>query len=164
MPTIRLPDGTQKPFDAGTTPHAVALTIGERLAEATIGARVAGELYDAHRPLPESDTPLDLALITAPRTSKKGTATFRDQAHETDALYLLRHSAAHVMAEALERLYPGIELAYGPPLEQGFYYDVRLETPISTDHFGRIEAEMQRIVDEQRPFTRYALDLSIGTA
>ena len=171
MPLIRLPDGTEKPFPVATTPHDVALSIGEKLAEATIGARITtgesgadGILWDAHRPLPEGAGTVSLALVTAPRQSKKGISKFRDEVHQRDALHLLRHSAAHVMAEAIERLYPDTLLAYGPPLDTGFYYDLKLDTPISTDDFARIEAEMQRIIDEDRPFERYDLPLSIGTA
>src|SRR5690606_22407382 len=74
-----------------------------------------------------------------------------------DALYLLRHSTAHVMAEALQRLFPKVQLAYGPPVENGFYYDVALDTPISTDDFPRIEEEMRKIIKEDRPFSRYHL-------
>ena len=171
MPPIRLPDGTETAFDAGATPHDVALSIGEKLAEATLGARITteetgaeGALWDAHRPLPEGVGTISLALITAPRQNKKGVSSFRDDAHRRDALYLLRHSTAHVMAEALEALYPGTLLAYGPPLDTGFYYDIRLDTPISTDDFARIEEAMRAIIDERRPFTRYDMPLTIGTA
>src|SRR5206468_11291519 len=72
-------------------------------------------------------------------------------------LLVLRHSAAHVMAEAIQRLWPGAQLAYGPPLESGFYYDIALDQPISSNDFPKIEAEMQKIVAEDRPFTRYEL-------
>ncbi len=157
---ITLPDGTQKNFDdPRTTAHDVARSIGEGLAEAAIGARVDGELYDVHRPLPGDCA---LALITAPRLDKKGRSKWRDEQHEKDALYLLRHSTAHVMAEAIERLYPGVQLAYGPPLDTGFYYDMKLDTPISSDDFPTIQAEMQKIVSENRAFSRYELDIDTG--
>jgi threonyl-tRNA synthetase len=166
---ITLPDGSEKSFDnPHTTAHDVALTIGEGLAKAALGARVNGELYDLHRPLKpgaeRSETPgqFALALITAPRQDKKGRSKWRDEQHEKDALYLLRHSTAHVMAEAIQRLYPATQLAYGPPLETGFYYDLQLDTPISSDDFGKIEAEMKKIIEEDRPFSRYALDLDTG--
>jgi threonyl-tRNA synthetase len=76
---------------------------------------------------------------------------------DPDALLVLRHSTAHVMAEAIQRLWPNAQLAYGPPLENGFYYDIALDSPISANDFPRIEAEMEKIVKEDRPFTRYDL-------
>ncbi|MEM8737944.1 MAG: threonine--tRNA ligase [Planctomycetota bacterium] len=162
--TLTLPDGTQKSFDdPSTTAHDVALTLGEGLAAAAIGARVDDELYDLNRPLPAGGG-CTLALITAPRRDKKGRSKWRDGEHEKDALYLLRHSAAHVMAEAIERLFPGVELAYGPPLDNGFYYDMKLDTPIREADFARIEAEMKQIVEEGRGFVRYDKPVEEGLA
>ena len=158
---VTLPDGTQKSFDDGATPHDVAASIGEGLAKAAIGARVNGELYDVNRPLPGD---CELALVTAPRQDKKGRSKWRDEQHEKDALYLLRHSTAHVMAEAIERLYPDVQLAYGPPLDTGFYYDMKLETPIREADFARIEDEMKNIVAEGRTFSRYELSTDEGMA
>jgi len=158
---VTLPDGTQKSFDdPHTTSHDVAASIGEGLAKAAIGARVNGELYDVNRPLPGD---CELALVTAPRQDKKGRSKWRDEQHEKDALYLLRHSTAHVMAEAIERLYPDVQLAYGPPLDTGFYYDMKLDTPIREGDFEKIEAEMAKIVEENRAFTRYELSPQEGT-
>ena len=79
------------------------------------------------------------------------------QQSSDDALYLMRHSCAHVMAEAIQRLFPGVLLVYGPPLDTGFYYDMYVpeDNPISSDDFERIEAEMKKIIEENRPFTRY---------
>jgi len=153
--TVTLPDGSTQSHDDGATAYTVAAAIGEGLAKAAIGARVNGELVDVSRPLPGDCT---VALVTAPRQNKKGISKWRDAAHEADALYLLRHSTAHVMAEAIERLFPDTLLAYGPPLDTGFYYDLSLDTPISTTDFARIEDEMRSIVAEDRPFTRYELD------
>ena len=152
---------------ADATARTVAAGIGEGLARAAVGARVAGELTDADRPLADAAPagaaePLALGIVTAPRTDKKGRSKWRDEAHERDALFLLRHSAAHVMAEAILRLFPGALLAYGPPLETGFYYDLSLGTPISSDDFERIEAEMRAIAAEDRPFTRLDLPLADG--
>ena len=159
--TVTLPDGSTQSHESGATAHTVAAAIGEGLAKAAIGARVNGELVDVDRPLPGDCT---VALVTAPRQNKKGISKWRDQAHEADALFLLRHSAAHVMAEAIERLFPDTVLAYGPPLDTGFYYDLALDTPISTTDFERIEAEMRKIVAEDRLFTRYALNPVDGLA
>ncbi|MEM9883842.1 MAG: threonine--tRNA ligase [Planctomycetota bacterium] len=161
MPThVTLPDGTQTTHDDGTTARQVAATIGEKLAEAAIGARVNGELYDADRPLPTGE--VTLSIVTAPRFDKKGRSKWRDTQNEQDALYLLRHSAAHVMAEAIQKTFPGAQLAYGPPLDNGFYYDLKLDTPISSDDFGKIEDEMRDIVAQGRDFVRYEKSLAEG--
>ncbi|BAM04715.1 threonine--tRNA ligase [Phycisphaera mikurensis] len=167
MPRVQLPDGTNVDAPADATARTVAAGIGEGLARAALGARVAGELVDADRPLAEAapagaEEPLELGIVTAPRSDKKGRSKWRDDAHEKDALFLLRHSAAHVMAEAILRLHPDAELAYGPPLETGFYYDLALETPISSDDFEKIEASMREIAEEDRPFTRIGLPVADG--
>ncbi|MEM9019434.1 MAG: threonine--tRNA ligase [Planctomycetota bacterium] len=156
---IQLPDGSIKELPEGSSAYDVAASIGEGLAKAAIGAKVDGELYDLHRPLPGD---CSLAIVTAPRLNKKGIPNYRDEQSKADALYLLRHSAAHVMAEAIERLYPDVQLAYGPPLDNGFYYDMKLDTPISSDDFEKIEAEMRKIVEEDRSFRRYDLTTDLG--
>ena len=150
---VTLPDGSVKEFPAPVSAAQVAASIGAGLAKAAIGAKVNGELYDLNRTLPGDCA---LAIITRPRFEKDGRTK---GAHNPDALYLLRHSCAHVMAEAIERVYGSdkVKLAYGPPLENGFYYDMKLDTPISSEDFPKIEAEMQKIVAENRPFTRYEL-------
>lgn len=145
---ISLPDGSQREYDKAVSAAHVAADIGPGLAKAAIGARVDGELCDLNRPI---DHDADLALVTLPR--KKQPINEQD----ADALYLLRHSCAHVMAEAIQRIWPEALLAYGPPLDNGFYYDIYLETPISSDDFPKIEAEMKKIVEEDRPFNRYDL-------
>jgi threonyl-tRNA synthetase len=143
---VTLPDGSVKEFPAPVTARQVAQTIGAGLAKAAIGAKVDGKLTDLDRPIEQDAT---LAIVTRPRPGKGP--------GDPDALYLLRHSTAHVMAEAIQRLFPKAQLAYGPPLDSGFYYDIALDTPISADDFPRIEAEMKSIVAENRPFTRYDL-------
>ncbi len=156
---ITLPDGSIKELPAGSTPADVAASIGAGLAKAAIGAKVDGQLWDLNRPIEKDAT---VAIITRPKQGKDGRSQFRDAQHEKDALYLLRHSTAHVMAEAIQRLWPATQLAYGPPLETGYYYDIALDTPISTNDFPRIEAEMKKIVAENRPFTRYELPPAEG--
>ncbi len=156
---VTLPDGTAKDFPTPCTAHDVAASIGEGLAKAAIGAKVNGELFDLHRPLPGD---CELAIVTAPRQDKKGRSKWRDEQHEKDALYLLRHSCAHVMAEAICKLWPDTQLAYGPPLENGFYYDLKLDEPISSDDFVKIEDGMLKVVDDDRVFTRYELPLNNG--
>jgi len=145
---ITLPDGSIKTFDGPVSAADVAADIGPGLAKAAIGAKIDGKLADLNQ-LIQSDA--QLAIITKPR--KKQPIDEQDP----EALYLLRHSCAHVMAEAIQRLWPKTLLAYGPPLDNGFYYDISLDTPISSDDFSRIEDEMKKIVEEDRPFTRYEL-------
>lgn len=156
---ITLPDGSEKVFDQAVTAAEVAASIGAGLAKAAIGAKVDGELYDLNRPLPGD---CQLAIITRPREDKKGKSKWPGGTPDADALYLLRHSCAHVMAEAICRLWPDTQLAYGPPLDNGFYYDIALDTPISSDDFAKIEAEMKKIVEDDRPFTRYELSPGEG--
>ena len=156
---ITLPDGSIKEFDSPASAADVAADIGAGLAKAAIGAKVNGELYDLNRPLPGDS---ELAIITRPREDKQGKSKWRDGKPDVDALYLLRHSCAHVMAEAICNLWPDTQLAYGPPLDNGFYYDIKLDTPISSDDFEKIEAEMKKIVEEDRPFTRYEMPVKEG--
>ena len=142
MITITLPNGAQKQFDTvSVTPLQVAQAIGPRLARDAIGALINGQLADVSTPIVQDSA---VAIITA-------------KAEDPHAVYLLRHSTAHVMAEAITRLFPPVRLAYGPPVETGFYYDMELAQPIREEDFSRIEAEMQKIVEENRPFTRYEL-------
>ncbi|MBI1373766.1 MAG: threonine--tRNA ligase [Phycisphaera sp.] len=156
MPRVTLPDGSVKEFDGpAVTARQVAASIGAGLAKAAVGAKVDGVLVDLDRPI---DHDVQVAIVTRPR---KGTPLDKQ---DPDALYLLRHSTAHVMAEAIQRLWPDTLLAYGPPLDNGFYYDIALDTPISSDDFDKIEAEMKKIVEENRTFTRYELDPDAGMA
>jgi threonyl-tRNA synthetase len=140
--TLTLPDGSQKSYDHAVTARQVAAEIGPRLAMAALGARVGDELMDLDRPLPEGSHALKLVTPNA---------------DDPDALYLLRHSCAHVMAEAIQKLWPGTSLAYGPPVEAGFYYDIDCPHAITEADFPAIEAEMAKIVAEDRPFTRHEM-------
>ncbi len=153
MPRITLPDGKVLEFDKPVTAGEVAATIGAGLAKAAIGARIDGELRDLSTVI---DHDAKISLITAV-DRKTGESS-------PDALYLIRHSAAHVMAEAIQKLFPGVLLVYGPPVEDGFYYDMYVpqESPISSDDFEKIEAEMAKIVAEDRPFTRYEMPAPQG--
>jgi threonyl-tRNA synthetase len=153
---ITLPDGSVRDYQQAVSAAQVAAEIGPGLAKAAIGAKVDGLLVDLHRPI-EGDAKLE--IVTKPKTDKDGRS--KGEA-SVDAMYLLRHSCAHVLAEAVTRLWPGARLAYGPPLDNGFYYDIALEEPISTEDFGRIESEMARIVAEDRVFTRYELEPAKG--
>lgn len=164
---ITLPDGKTLDLPAGSSAFTVASSIGAGLAKASIGARVTAagskeaELYDLHRALPGDCA---VAIVTAPKIGKDGAATYRDDKHKADALHLLRHTCAHVMAEAILRLHPTAQLAYGPALEHNFYYDMALATPISSDDFGQIEEEMKKIVAENRPLTRFEKNVADGMA
>ncbi|MEE2682020.1 MAG: threonine--tRNA ligase [Planctomycetota bacterium] len=152
MPQITLPDGTLRDYDAPVTPAQVAADIGPGLAKAALGARIDGELADLSTVI---ETDAQLALVTA--KNREGEA-------DEDGLVLLRHSCAHVMAEAIEELFPGTRLVYGPPVDNGFYYDMAFPegSMISSEDFARIEQVMKRIVKEDRAFTRYELPCSEG--
>ena len=142
MITITLPNGAQKQFDAASvTPRQVAEAIGPRLAKDALGALVDGQLVDMSAVITKDSA---LAIVTP-------------KAGDANALYLIRHSAAHVMAEAICRLWPQTKLAYGPPVDQGFYYDLELDHKLGGDDFAKIEEEVKKILAENRPFTRYEL-------
>jgi threonyl-tRNA synthetase len=144
MPRIQLPDGTIQDHPAGATALDVARGISERLAKATVAAKIGDQVVDAFRPLEELSTadPIPLKLLTD---------------RDPEALGVLRHSSAHVMARAVMRLYEGVGLAFGPTTGNGFYYDFDLAQKISEEDFPRIEAEMAAIVAESEPFERFTL-------
>ena len=140
MPTLQLPDGSTKEVAEGTRARDVALGIGKRLAEAAIAAKVDGGIVDLDRELPSAAKPLPFQLLTD---------------KDREALDVLRHSCAHVMARAVMRLFPGVQLAFGPTIENGFYYDIDVTPPIREEDFPRIEAEMAKIVADAEPFERF---------
>ena len=156
MLTLKLPDGSHKQFPPKTTPRQVAESIGKRLAQAAIAAKFDGEIVDLDRELP----PVDEAK---PQGESAKLAEENAQEHafqvltekDADALEVLRHSCAHVMARAVMRLFPGAQLAFGPPVENGFYYDIDVDPPIREEDFPRIEAEMRKIVEQSEPFERF---------
>ena len=153
MPRITLPDGSVRAYDQPVTPAEVAADIGPGLAKAVIGAQINGELRDASA-LIEQDAELTLITAVDRKTGESSEA----------ALLLIRHSCAHVMAEAIQRVIDGVQLVYGPPLDKGFYYDMSVppDRPISTDDFDAIEAQMSKIIAEDRPFARYELAVDEG--
>src|SRR4051812_7603624 len=146
MATITLPDGSKKELPDGSTVLDLANSIGKRLAQAAVAGKVDGKVVDVSYKLSGDHA---VSILTD---------------RDPEALLVLRHSTAHVMAEAIQRLYPGVQLAYGPALDTGFYYDMALDTPISSNDFEKIEAEMNKIVAEDRPFTRYELPFDQGLA
>src|SRR6478672_546588 len=138
MLAVILPDGSRKQFDRPVSAYDVAAEIGPGLAKAAILAEVDGRQVDLRSPLP-TEGEINLRLLT-----KKN----------PEALAVMRHSAAHVMAQAVMRLFEGVQLAFGPTTGSGFYYDFRLEHPLSEEDFPRIEAEMQKIVKADEKFER----------
>jgi threonyl-tRNA synthetase len=137
---ISLPDGSVREVAPGSTPADIAAAIGPGLAKAAIAARVNGELRDLTRPF-EGDA--DLALVTA-----------RDEA---DALELARHDYAHVLAEAVQALFPGTQITFGPATDDGFYYDVKApegREPFSMDDLPAIEDAMRAIIRADKPLRR----------
>jgi threonyl-tRNA synthetase len=141
---ITLPDGSLREVAPGTTPADVAAAIGPGLAKAALAARVNGELRDIGRPF-EGDS--DLALVTA-----------RDEA---DALELARHDFAHVLAEAVQNLYPGTQITFGPATDDGFYYDFAppaARGPFTDEDLPVIEEEMRRLIRADTPLVREEWD------
>ena len=135
MLTVRLPDGSSHEFPDHATGLDVAAKISPRLASAALGVQVGTVISDVMRPLAEitDERPIPVQILTE-----------KDPA----ALGILRHSCAHVMARAVMRLFPGVELAFGPTTGHGFYYDMALPHAISEDDFPRIEAEMTAALDK----------------
>jgi threonyl-tRNA synthetase len=145
--TITLPDGSERQFDSGATPLDVANDISPRLASATLAARVDGRLVDADTEL--ADGAHELALITD---------------RDPEGLEVLRHTAAHVLAQAVVRLYgEQVQYTIGPALvddfQYGFYYDFDLPEAISSDDLPKIEAEMKAIIKEKLPLERIELPI-----
>ncbi|MGC4002177.1 MAG: threonine--tRNA ligase [Pirellulales bacterium] len=134
---VVLPDGSVKEYAHNVRAIEVAADIGERLAKACIVAEVDGELRDMSASLPDGE--VKLKFIT-----KK----------DAVALGVMRHSCAYVMAQAVMRLFPGVQLAFGPTTENGFYYDMKSPRQITEDDFPKIEAEMAKIVKENAAFER----------
>ncbi|MBB4101447.1 threonine--tRNA ligase [Sphingomonas kyeonggiensis] len=135
---ITLPDGSVREVAPGTTPADIAAAIGPGLAKAAIAARVDGELRDIGRPF-EGDS--QLALVTS-----------KD---EKDALELARHDFAHILAEAVQNLFPGTQITFGPATDDGFYYDFApKDRPFTEEDLPAIEAEMRKIIGKNEPLIR----------
>lgn len=141
MINVVVPDGTSRELERDATALDLAAKVGPRLARDAVAARVNGKLVDLSTSLHDGDV---VRIVTG--DSDEGTT-------------VLRHSTAHVMAQAVLRLYPGAEFAIGPAIADGFYYDFRLpnDAHFSEDDLARIESEMRRIIAEAQPFTRQAL-------
>jgi threonyl-tRNA synthetase len=136
MPQITLPDGSARSFEQPPTVQDVAASIGAGLAKAALAGRVDGTLVDTSH-LIENDA--ELAIVTA---------------KSDEALELIRHDAAHVMAQAVQELFPGTQVTIGPAIEDGFYYDFAREEPFTPDDLVKIEERMGDIVDRDLPISR----------
>ena len=137
MPTISLPDGSERQYEVAVTPAQIASDIGPGLAKAAMAAVVDGADWDLTRAIEEDST---VVLITAKNTDA--------------ALELVRHDCAHIMAEAVLELYPDTQVTIGPAIENGFYYDFHREQPFTTDDLDAIEKRMHDIVDRDEPIER----------
>ena len=140
MPQITLPDGSHRDYDHAISVIDIAADIGPGLAKATLAGKVDGELVDAAY-LIEQDA--KLAIITS---------------RDDEALELLRHDAAHVMAQAVQELYPGTQVTIGPSIEDGFYYDFYRTEPFTPEDLGKIEQRMHEIVKRDLPILREVVD------
>ncbi|EIL91865.1 threonyl-tRNA ligase [Rhodanobacter fulvus Jip2] len=136
MIEITLPDGSKKPFDHPVTVQDVAASIGAGLAKATLAGKVDGQLVDAGFSI-DHDASLQIVTDKSP-----------------EALEILRHSTAHLMGQAVQRLFPGAQVTIGPVIDNGFFYDFAYERPFTPEDLPKIEAEMHKIVAEQLPVTR----------
>lgn len=133
---VILPDGTTREFPAGSTAGDVAASIGPGLARAAVAAVVDGEVVDLMRPL---EGEVHLSILTE---------------RDPEALAVLRHSAAHVLATAVRTIRPGAGIGFGPAIDEGFYYDFDVDEPFTPDDLEAFEAEMARVIEEDQPFVR----------
>src|SRR5436853_3813437 len=136
---VVLPDQSELELPDGATGLDAARAIGPKLAEQAVLVRSNGRVQDLRLPLADGQ-PIQIL-------------TTRDK-QDPDALAVLRHSSAHLLAEAVRRLYPGVKIAIGPPIENGFYYDFEFPEPIREEDLPKIEAEIQRELKEGRTWER----------
>ena len=142
--TVTLPDGSQKDFNSGISVLDVARSIGSRLAQAALVAKVDGHLVD----------------LTA-RLDSDATVTILTE-RDPEALQVYRHSSAHLLALAVTELFPGTQLGIGPSIENGFYYDFQRETPFTAEELDSIEQRMLELVKADYPFERLWMDKPEG--
>ena len=138
---IALPDGSVKELAAGATVADVAASIGAGLAKAALAGKVDGTLVDLTATVTDGAT---VEIITS---------------KSPEALHIMRHSCAHIMAEAVQELYPGTQIAFGPATDDGYFYDFELSNNISSDDFGAIEKKMAEIVKADEPFVREVVSI-----
>ncbi len=147
MVALKLPDGSVRQFDGPVTGADLAADIGPGLAKAALAIRVNGELSDLSTTLNEN---CDVSIVTL---------------KDDDALDLIRHDTAHVLAEAVQELFPGTQVTIGPSIENGFYYDFARETPFTPEDLELMEKKMAEIIDRDDPFVRevWSYDEAIKT-
>ncbi len=136
MPVLTFPDGAQRSYDAGVSSLDVAKAIAPSLAKKSIAAKLDGVVVDLSDPIP-GDAKIEFITRESP-----------------EALELIRHDAAHVMAEAVQKLWPGTQVTIGPVIENGFYYDFFRNEPFTPEDFAAIEQEMRKIIAANKPFTK----------
>src|SRR6266571_3437552 len=136
---VVLPDSSELELPDGATGLDAARAIGPKLAEQAVLVRANGIVQDLRAPLADAEP---IQILTTRDTD------------DPDALAVLRHSSAHLLAEAVRRLYPGVKIAIGPPIENGFYYDFDFPEPIREEDLERIEAEINRELEEGREWSR----------
>jgi len=139
--TITLPDGSSREYQDGVTGYDIAADIGSRLAKAAVAVTVDGALYDINRPIVE-----DASVSIVTENTEGGR-------------HVIRHSAAHIMAQAVLDLFPDAKFAIGPPIEDGFYYDFQVDDPFTPDDLGRVEEKMAEIVASDQAFDRGELSI-----
>jgi len=137
---VTLPDGSRKSLPAGATGAELARAIGPGLAKAALAIRVNGEVRDLSRALPDGAT---VSILTD---------------KDPQALDVLRHSSAHVLATAVRQLFPHAKIGFGPPIEDGFYYDFEVPTPFTPEDLEKIEARMREVAAADYPFVREEVD------
>src|SRR5579871_1729127 len=140
MIELRFPDGSQRRFEDGATGRAVAASISPSLEKRALLAKLDGQLFDLDRELPHGGA-IEIVTRDAP-----------------EALDVIRHDTAHVLAEAVQELFPGTQVTIGPNVEDGFYYDFARNEPFSTDDFPNIEQRMREIVDRDEKIVREVVD------
>src|SRR5689334_21472434 len=133
---ISFPDGAVKEFPQGTTTEDIAASISPSLKKKAIAGKWNGQMYDLRRPILEDGT---IEIVTP---------------ESKEALEVLRHSTAHLMAQAVKRLYPDVNLGVGPVIEGGFYYDMDLDVSLTPEDLPKIEKEMAKIVNENIEIVR----------
>src|SRR5215216_5727130 len=138
MITLTFPDGARRHYEAGTTGRAVAASIAKSLEKKAVAMALDGRLRDLSDPI-EKDAAIRLIMREDP-----------------EALELIRHDCAHVLAEAVQELYPGTQVTIGPVIENGFYYDFFRNEPFKPEDFEAIEKKMREIIARDKPFTKEA--------
>ncbi|OYV25568.1 MAG: threonine--tRNA ligase, partial [Halothiobacillus sp. 20-54-6] len=140
MPTITLPDSSQRNFDHPVTLAEIAANIGAGLAKAALAGKIDGKLVDLSRVV---DQDADVAIVTA---------------KDPEGLTVIRHSTAHLMAQAVKQLFPGAQVTIGPVIDAGFYYDFYFERPFNDEDLAQIEQRMHELAAHGDVLTRQVVD------